>query len=139
MTHPSLTILHPSILQHIHTNFEIRTLADDCVFTEGPVWNEEGFYLFSDIPANCIYKITTETAKEVFLSQSGTPDPANPFLRPDQAGSNALAYDADGALLVCRHGSHDIARYVGGTLLPLINSFDGRPFNSPNDLILHPD
>jgi gluconolactonase len=136
---PSLTIYNDSILDFINADFEIEKVAGDCVFTEGPVWNEEGFYLFSDIPTNCIYKITPGENKEVYLKNSGTNNPKDPDLKEDQAGSNALAYDDAGNLLICQHGSHGIARFDGKSIQPFINSYDGKPFNSPNDLILHSD
>jgi gluconolactonase len=137
--HPSLTIYNPTVTQFIQTDFEVEIWSEDCLFTEGPVWNPEGFYLFSDITANCIYRISGKGNKTVFLSNSGTPNPEDPDLKPGQAGSNALAYDRDGALLICQHGSHGIARYKNGTLEPFIETFRDHPFNSPNDFILHSD
>ena len=135
--HPSLVVYNNEIDNLISKDFEIQTLDNDCLFTEGPVWNSEGFYLFSDIPANCIYKIDEGKNKELFLSNSGTANPKAPDLKPDQIGSNALAYDVDGNLLICQHGSHAIAKYDGKTLHPYIDSYLGRPFNSPNDFVLH--
>ena len=136
---PALVINNDSALQFINPDFEIETLANDCLFTEGPVWNANGFYLFSDIPANVIYKISSGSKKEVFLNNSGTDYPNDPDIKPDQAGSNALAYDAEGDLLICQHGGHGIARYRDGMIEPYISSFLGRPFNSPNDFIIHSD
>lgn len=137
--HPSLVVYKNEVFNFISEDFEIQTLVSDCVFTEGPVWNEEGFYLFSDIPANCIYKIAETGSKELFLSNSGTTNPNDPGLKPDQTGSNALAYDQEGNLLICQHGGHAIAKYDGKILQPFITSYQNKPFNSPNDLILHED
>lgn len=137
--HPSLKLYSRSVFDFINEDFEIKTLADDCLFTEGPVWNKEGFYLFSDIPANCIYRISEKENKQVYLSNSGTNDPDNPDLEQArrQIGSNALAYDQSGNLLICQHGGHAVARYDGKNLQPLVSSYQNKPFNSPNDLILH--
>lgn len=137
--HPSLKIYNDAILNFIHPDFEIIKLDADCLFTEGPVWNKEGYYLFSDIPANCIYKIIPGKSKEVFLNNSGTSDPNHPDLNPDQIGSNGLAYDRDGDLLVLQHGSHALAKFDGENLKAIVNSFKKKPLNSPNDLILHKD
>lgn len=137
--HPSLKIYSSSAFDFIHRDFEMETLADDCLFTEGPVWNEEGFYLFSDIPANCIYKISGGGRKEIFLSNSGTANPDDPDLNPDQIGSNALNYHPNGSLLICQHGAHAIAQYDGSELKTYISEYQGRPFNSPNDLVFHSD
>lgn len=135
----SLTVYNNSVFDFIKKDFEIVTLANDCLFTEGPVWNKKGFYLFSDTPANCVYKISETEKKEVYLSNSGTNNVNDPDLKPDQIGSNALAYDHENNLLICQHGSHGIAKYDGKNLQPFIGSFNGKPFNSPNDFILHAD
>src|SRR4030095_13952253 len=137
--HSSLKVYNEKVFNYINKDFEITKLSDDCLFTEGPVWNSDGFYLFSDIPANCIYKISETGSKEVYLKNSGTEDPGNNDLKKDQAGSNALAYDDHGDLLLCQHGDHGIAKYDGKNLQPFIQSYQGKPFNSPNDLILHSD
>ena len=137
--HSSLVVYKNEVFNFISKQFEIQTLADKCVFTEGPVWNKEGFYLFSDIPTNCIYKTTPDGKKNLFLSNSGTTNTNDPDLKPDQTGSNALAYDPDGILLICQHGGHAIAKYDGKILKPFITSYQNKPFNSPNDFILHSD
>jgi gluconolactonase len=134
-----LTVYNNSVFNYISRDFTIEKLADDCLFTEGPVWNEEGFYLFSDIPANCIYKIIPGKSKEIFLQDSGTDNPENPDLKTEQAGSNALAYNMNGDLLICQHGGHGIAKYDGKNVQPFITSYRDKPFNSPNDLIVHGD
>jgi gluconolactonase len=137
--HPSLKVYKDQVFNYINRDFEIIKLSADCLFTEGPVWNPDGFYLFSDIPANCIYKISEGRSREIFLKNSGTDDPGNSDLNTEQAGSNALAYNSNGDLLVCQHGEHGIAKYNGKDLLPFIHAYQNKPFNSPNDLILHSD
>ena len=136
-----LTVYDSAVFDFINKDFDTITLTDDCLFTEGPVWNDGGFYLFSDIPANCIFRIDEQKHKEVFLENSGTSNPDDPDLEQarKQIGSNALAYDHAGNLLVCQHGGHSVAKYDGKNLLPFINSYQNKPFNSPNDLILHRD
>jgi gluconolactonase len=137
--HSSVHIYKQGVLNFINGDFEIKTLADDCLFTEGPLWNKAGYYLFSDTSANCIYKIGEGITKQVFLANSGTTDINDPDLKLGQAGSNALAYTHDGTLLICQHGSHAIAKYDGTSLLSFISSYKGKPLNSPNDFILHSD
>jgi gluconolactonase len=139
--HPSIKVYKHSIFNFINRDFEITTLADDCLFTEGPVWNKKGFYLYSDIPANCIYEIDEKGNKQVFLEKSGTDNPDDPDLEQarKQIGSNALAYDHEGDLLICQHGGHGIAKYHGKSLQPFIQTYNNKPFNSPNDLVLHND
>ena len=133
----SLTVYDPAIIDYINSDFEIKVLANDCLFTEGPLWHEGGFYLFSDIPANVIYSIGEDRPKKLFIANSGTEHPADPDLKPDQAGSNGLAFYHN-ELLICQHGSHAIAKWDGQRIEPFISSFNHKPFNSPNDLIVHP-
>ena len=137
----SLKVYNDSVFDFINKDFQIKTLADDCLFTEGPVWNKEGFYLYSDIPTNCIYKISEGSKKEIFLRNSGTDNPNDPDLdlQRKQYGSNALAYDGWGNLLICQHGGHGIAKYDGRELKSFIHSYQNKPFNSPNDFIVHND
>jgi gluconolactonase len=137
--HPWLKIFNESAKEFIHFDFEVEVLADDGQFTEGPVWNPKGYYLFSDITANCICRIVPGNHKELFHNFSGTTDPFNPDLKHDMAGSNGLAYDNAGTLLVCRHGSHDIGKYADYRITPFIESFNGKPFNSPNDIVVSRD
>jgi len=133
--HP-LTIFHSKLTDYINKDFELELLDDTCLFSEGPVWNASGYYLFSDIPSNIISKIIPGEAKEVYISHSGCEDEASAEL-PRMMGSNGLAYDKDGKLLVCRHGNHDVAAYDGHRLVPYITGYNSKPFNSPNDIIAH--
>ncbi len=136
-THPSLMVYHRDAYRFINPDFEIELLKDDCSFSEGPVWNGEGFYLFSDIPENVIVKIEPGKGAEVYLQQSGCTE-GNQRLLAEQVGSNGLAYDAEGRLLICQHGNGAVAQYEHGVLKPLIATYEGRPFNSPNDIVAHP-
>ncbi len=133
--HPSLQIFDDAARQYIRTDFEIETLVSNCQFTEGPVWNNEGYYLFSDITANTIYRLVPGQEKEPFITDSGTTDLQDEDIKKDQAGANGLAYDSDGNLLICRHGSHMIARWKGKQIEPFITSYQNKPLNSPNDIV----
>lgn len=135
----SIKVYNNSVFDFINKDFEIETLDNQCQFTEGPVWNKEGFYLVSDIVANCIYKFSEGKPKEIFLTNSGTNNSTDPDLDLErkQIGSNALAYDHDGNLLICQHGNHGIAKWDGKNLSAFISQYNGKPFNSPNDFILH--
>ncbi|HET7898237.1 MAG TPA: hypothetical protein VFL47_11215, partial [Flavisolibacter sp.] len=114
----ALTVFNEEIFQYINADFEIDTLVDDCLFTEGPVWSKEGFYLFSDISANVVYKLVPGHKKEVYICNSGTDHPEDEDLKPGQGGSDGLAFDNNGSLLVCRHGSHMVARWEENKLVP---------------------
>ena len=132
--HPSLTIYDAAITEYIRTDFDLIALDRECNFTEGPVWNKEGFYLYSDIPENVIYKLNPGHNKEVYLQPSGCTHTDYEYLA-EQIGSNGLAYDPAGGLLICQHGNHAVAKYNGQELVPFITGYGGKPFNSPNDLV----
>jgi len=136
--HPALTVFDDSIEQCINTDFEITLLDSSCRFSEGPVWNPAGFYLFSDIPQNVIYKLAVGKKKEIYLEQSGRSH-SNVRDLAEQIGSNGLAYDSAGNLWVCQHGDGAVAVYDGTFLKPHITTFHGKPFNSPNDIVVHPN
>ena len=95
-------------------------------FTEGPAWSVQGFLLFSDIPANRIYR--WEQGKEPAV-----------FRDPSQ-NSNGLAFDSQGRLYACEHGARRVTRTESdGKITVLAERFEGKRLNSPNDLTLHSD
>jgi gluconolactonase len=135
---PSLTIYDERIFQFINPCFEIEKWVNDCHFTEGPVWNKNGFYLFSDIPQNLIYRLYSGASKEIFLNNSGCANTKNSNLS-EQIGSNGLAYDDKENLFICQHGNGAIIQYTDGVIKPLLTAYQGKRFNSPNDIIVHPN
>ncbi|MFO7825849.1 MAG: SMP-30/gluconolactonase/LRE family protein [Cyclobacterium sp.] len=121
----NLDIKDQALLDLVAEDAEIEKLADGFRFTEGPVWNkEEGYLIFSDIPANTIYQWKPGGQVSVFR------EPSN--------NSNGLTYDAAGNLLMAEHGGRKI-----GSLSPdgqydaVVTAYKGTRLNSPNDLIVH--
>ncbi len=111
-----------------------RLLTKEVGFAEGPMWHPDGFLLFSDQVENCIKKITPDGKLEIYIQNSGCNKPATGS-RSDSTGSNALAW-MNNKLIMCRHGSHSIAIYEDGNFTTLIDSYQGKPLNSPNDFII---
>jgi len=134
----SLTVYDERILQFINPGFEIENWVNDCEFVEGPVWNKKGYYLFSDIPKNIIYQIYPGASKQVFLNHSGYTNNKNLNLS-EQIGSNGLAYDDKENLFICQHGNGAVIQYTDGVIKPLMITFEGKRFNSPNDIVVHRD
>jgi len=95
-------------------------------FTEGPVWDPRGYLLFSDIPANTIYKWTPGASEvEVFRTPSGH--------------SNGLTLDHAGRLIACEHDRR-VSRTEGdGTVVTLVDRYQGKRLNSPNDVVVKSD
>ncbi len=114
---------------------KIEKLAGDMMFTEGPVWVTEGgpHLLFSDIPANRIYRWAEgDTEATVFYDQMYRGEP-----REGSSGSNGLNLDGQGRLLACEHGNRRISRFADGEWETVVDNFEGKRLNSPNDLAWH--
>ena len=71
-------------------------LASGFQFTEGPVWHPQGFLLFSDIPANTIYRYVPDRGVQRFIKPSNN--------------SNGLTYDRAGRLLACEHSGRRLSQ-----------------------------
>ena len=115
----------------------IEKLADGFVFTEGPVWiRSESRLLFSDVRANTIYQWTEAEGASTFI---------DPVFEGDVTGrrsisSNGLTLDAEGRLIICEHGNRLISRLeADGTRTTLVDRYQGRRLNSPNDAVYSTD
>ncbi len=117
---------------------ELKIIASDIGFGEGPVWHPDGYLVFSDVTNNCIMKIVNGK-KEVLLEKSGLRSDPEHF-HNEQIGANGLVIDKNGDLIMCQHGEHGIARLSkDGWLEKIVDSYQGKRLNSPNDLCLGPD
>ena len=115
----------------IAPNATIEKLAEGFTWSEGPVWFK-GALLFSDVPENVVYQWKPgASAVEVFLKPSGLLTPTPGFREP---GSNGLTVDRQGRLLLCQHGERRVARFENGKFTAIADRYDGKRFNSPNDL-----
>lgn len=123
----------------IRPDARIEHLADGFAWSEGPVWVEDpdgDYLLFSDIPNNTIYRWDEREGLQPYLRPAGYlwDDPPG-----DELGTNGLALDAEGRLVMCDHGNRQIARLNASnfTRTTLADRYDGRRLNSPNDLVIH--
>ncbi|MCE7926556.1 MAG: SMP-30/gluconolactonase/LRE family protein [Haliscomenobacteraceae bacterium CHB4] len=115
---------------------KVEKLADGFQFTEGPVWHPDGFLLFSDPNANVIYRYEPQSRNvSIYMSKSGyTGFDIGAYHQP---GSNGLAIDTEGRLIVCQHGNRRVVRHEKkGPVTVLADNWEGRKLNSPNDLVL---
>src|SRR3954471_8309710 len=123
--------LDPAFDKLVAPDATIEQLAEGFRWSEGPVWLDGGV-VFSDVLANTAYRWKPGMKQaEVFLKPSGLLTPQPGFREP---GSNGLTHDAQGRLLLCQHGERRVARYENGTFTSLADRYDGKRFNSPNDL-----
>lgn len=129
----SIERLDPAFDKLVAPEAVVERLADGFNWSEGPTWLD-GAVVFSDVPENIAYRWKEGMTKaEVFLKPSGMTTPREGFR---EQGSNGLARDAQGRLVLCMHGDRRIARHENGVFTTLADRHDGRKFNSPNDLAI---
>lgn len=119
---------------------KIEVLCGGFEWAEGPVWVPEpdnksgGHVLFSDIPRNVVMKWQGGTGATVFMKPAGYTGVADYGREP---GSNGLALDASGRLVLCEHGDRRISVLTKeGGKLTLADRWQGKRLNSPNDLAI---
>ena len=119
----------------------VEILSKGHRLAEGPVWDAaDDCLLFTDIPANSVYKWTKRGGVSVYLSPSGRTGFA-PSLENGAVGANGLAFDRQHTLVLCQHGDRRIAQWrnPGGAkpeFVTLASHFQGQRLNSPNDLAI---
>ena len=114
----------PVTLTDLVPNQSPVEIAGGFQFTEGPVWHPEGYLLFSDIPADTIYRYVPGGVPEPYLSPSGN--------------SNGLTFDREGRLVACEHGGRRVSRRGGdGSMETVVDRHAGKRLNSPNDIVVH--
>ncbi len=127
--------LDPRFDKLVPKGAKLEKIADGFTWVEGPVWNrQDQALLFSDIPANTVFKWKEGQGARPFLTPSGYTGTA-PF-SGKEPGSNGLTLDANGKLVLCKHGDRQIARLeAGGAFTVLVDRYHGHRINSPNDLV----
>ncbi|MEA5578906.1 SMP-30/gluconolactonase/LRE family protein [Anabaena sp. UHCC 0451] len=114
----------PKFKELFPKNAKLEKVATGFQFTEGPVWIEqEKCLLFSDIPANKIYKLSHKNQVSLFKEPS--------------YNSNGLTRDIQGRLLACEHGKRRVTRIeTDGSVTILASVFQDKKLNSPNDIVV---
>ena len=130
----SVERLAPSFDSLISRDAQIEVLATGFNWSEGPAWYQDRV-IFSDVPENTAFQWKEgDPTASVFLKPSGLTGKSDSD-RPQ--GSNGLATDADGHLILCQHGDRRIAKLEkDGRFTSLADRFEGKRFNSPNDLVV---
>ncbi|HIG26983.1 MAG TPA: SMP-30/gluconolactonase/LRE family protein [Verrucomicrobiales bacterium] len=130
----------PSLDRLIPKDSVIEVLCGGFEWAEGPVWIPEednkygGFVLFSDIPHNAVMKWQEGIGVTTFMKPAGYTGVADYGAEP---GSNGLALDRKGRLVLCEHGDRRISVLTAnGGKLTLADRWNGKRFNSPNDLAI---
>ena len=125
---PAVEILDPAFLKYRIFSAAVERLATGCRWSEGPVWFGDGrFVLWSDIPNDRIQNWEEETgAVSIFRKPSNF--------------ANGHTRDRQGRLIGCEHGGRRVVRTeYDGSITVLMDSFQGRRLNSPNDVVVKSD
>ena len=125
---PAIETVEPTFGKYVLGSAALERLWTGARWTEGPVWFGDGrFLLWSDIPNNRMLRWSEETGTvSVFRSPSHY--------------SNGNTRDRQGRLVTCEHDTQRITRTEhDGRITVLMDSFEGKPLNAPNDVVVHPD
>jgi gluconolactonase len=125
---PLIRIIDPSFARYRLALAKVEKIASGLRWAEGPVWFGDGRYLlWSDIPNNRIMKWEEETgAVSVFRKPSNY--------------ANGNTRDRQGRLLTCEHDTRRVTRTeYDGSITVIADRFDGKPLNSPNDIVCKSD
>ena len=141
---PKIEIYNSSIESIIDVSSEIEVLADSISLPEGPVWDSNSkSLLFVDVMGNKLYKWNETDGTSVYISPSGNTGYA-PNVDFGLLGANGLAINSDGDIVVCQHGDRRVALIENSpstnpNFVTVVDNFEGKKFNSPNDLVYASD
>lgn len=124
---PNILVLDKRFEKYKIGNTPIQRLYTGMLWAEGPAWNGVGRYLvWSDIPNDRQLR---------WLDEDGH---VSTFRNP-AGNSNGNTFDWQGRQISCEHGNRRVVRYEpSGKTTVLADSFEGKPLNAPNDVIVHP-
>jgi len=131
---PPIRRVDPAFDKLIPPGAKVEKVADGFQFVEGPVWYRPGGYLlFSDIPGNVIMQWSPSGGKMVFRDHIF----ADSYPAGKQVGTNGLTLDRLGRIISAEHGNRRISRIArDGKLTVLADRYEGKRFNSPNDVVV---
>jgi gluconolactonase len=133
----SILRLDPAMDAIVPKDAIIEKIGGGFSFTEGPLWRPGGQLWFSDVVGNVVRSITPTGEVKVLIEKAGgeTTAPAGSF-----AGPNGMIADKDGFVLLCQHSNRQIVRVDKDLKQSVfLAKFEGKRFNSPNDLVYKSD
>lgn len=125
---PDVIVVDPSFLPLRRVQGAIYRLWTGALWAEGPAWSSQGHYVvFSDVSGNVQYRYIWDDGR------------VTAFRRPSY-NSNGNSFDFQGRQLSCEHFNRRVVRWENdGSMTVIADSYDGKPLNSPNDIVPHPD
>lgn len=125
---PAVEVYDARFKPYVLTTAAIERLYTGTRWSEGPVWFGDGRSLiWSDIPNNRLLRWSEETEQvSVFRAPSNN--------------TNGNTRDREGRLISCEHGTRRVTRTEhNGTITVLIDRFEGKRLNAPNDVVVRSD
>ena len=120
---------HPAqFAQCVAADAKVTKLAGDMGFLEGPVWRPDGdgSLVFSDIPNDELKQWTASGGVTTF--------------RKPSRNANGNTLDRSGRLVTCEHSGRRVSVLEkDGTVKTIVDAFDGKKLNSPNDAVVRSD
>jgi gluconolactonase len=131
--------LDPALDSLVAKDARIEKLAGGFQFTEGPLWRPRSNALwFSDVVGNVVRQWSRDGQVQVLIEKAGG-DPG-PGSQGGFVGPNGEAADKDGAVLICQHTGRRIVRVTPDLrMTTLVDRYEGKRLNSPNDLVFRSD
>ena len=101
---------------------QVEHLAGGYSWAEGPVWNFEGGYLtFSDVIGNTMHRYDDSGGARIYRQPSNF--------------SNGHTRDIGGRLVSCEHRTRRLTRETADGIEVIVDGYEGKKFNSPNDVV----
>lgn len=113
-------------LSDILETTEAVCLASGFVFTEGPLWHPDGFYYFADVRNDSLYRIVPGHKPELARRTNN---------------GNGTTFDLQGRVIQCEGLAKRLTRWnpLDGRVETLVDRFEGKRLNRPNDVICRTD
>lgn len=122
-----VNVLRDAGLSALLDSQSVQTLAAGFQFTEGPLWKPDGSLLFQDIKAERTYLLERGRGPRI--------------LREETRAANGQTFAADGSIVFCEQNGRRASRMRpdGTGVETLVETWQGRRLNSPNDIVARSD
>ncbi len=134
----SIIRLDPALDALLPRDARVEKLAGGFAFTEGPIWRPQGVLWFSDVIGNVTREWSPDGKVRELLRPGGYDGnhlPAGGFVGP-----NGATASTDGTVVMCQHGNRRIVRIDNQLRVSTVcDTFEGKKFNSPNDVVYKSD
>lgn len=132
------TQVDPAFRSLVPPGTHVEKIASGFKFTEGPLWRPDGTLWFSDVIGNVVRQWKPDGSVTEILNPGGYD--GNSLPEGGFNGPNGMTADRDGAVVLCQHGNRRVVRIDRrGAVSTVVDRFEGKRLNSPNDIVFHRD